>query len=215
MRRPLRTGFPPRPVKHGVFLRMKNGSLRRDRVSMTTLYRLPPRATPPCAGSLVMRRNQDKKHWMSGHALPEPSAQMNTDCSICRGMSGNGPTAALFGNRLMQAASLLVLRRPIVGCESSKMAFKRSGANKDRVPARECGRNAVRLVESRPIRTMNRRRIDCRACCDVPPEASAQGDPAVQARLEGIGVGHDHRARAMQSQIDHGPRHGMGADTDL
>jgi formylglycine-generating enzyme required for sulfatase activity len=107
-------------AKTGETWRLPTDEEWRDRVSMTTLYRLPPRATPPCAGSLVMRRNQDKKHWMSGHALPEPSAQMNTDCSICRGMSGNGPTAALFGNRLMQAASLLVLRRPIVGCESSK-----------------------------------------------------------------------------------------------
>jgi Sulfatase-modifying factor enzyme 1 len=98
----------------------EDGSLRRGRVSMMTLYRLRPRATPPCAGLPVMRRNQDKKHWMSGRALLEPSAQMNTDCSIYRGMSGNGPTAALFGNRLMQAASLVVLRRPIVGCESSK-----------------------------------------------------------------------------------------------
>jgi hypothetical protein len=31
----------------------------------------------------------------------------------------------------------------------SSVAFKQSGANKDRVPSQECGRNAVRLVEGR------------------------------------------------------------------
>ena len=42
-----------------------------------------------------------------------------------------------------------------------------------------------------------------------------QGNPTVQARLESIGVGHDHRACALQSQINHGPRHGMGASANM
>ena len=79
---------------------------------------------------------------MSGHALLEPSAQMNTDCSIYRGMSGNGPTAALFGNRLTQAASLLVLRRPIVGASRRRRtphlrAGLRSGRERGRLRCRQ------------------------------------------------------------------------------
>jgi formylglycine-generating enzyme required for sulfatase activity len=50
-------------------------------------------------------RNRNKRLWISGRARPEPSAQMNMDCSICPGMSGNGRTPALFGNRLMGRAS--------------------------------------------------------------------------------------------------------------
>ena len=54
----------------------------------------------------------EKMHWISGHAHPEPSARMNTDCSIYPGTSGNGRTPALFGNRLMQRASPLAFRPP-------------------------------------------------------------------------------------------------------
>jgi len=94
--------------------------LQRDHDSTTMLYRSPPPATPPCAGSLATKRSRSRRHWISGRALPEPSAQMNTDCSIYRGTSGNGPTPASFGNRLTRWASLPARRSPIVGCESSK-----------------------------------------------------------------------------------------------
>src|ERR1700724_2065076 len=115
MRPPMRPGFPPRQEKHGIFPRTRNGFSQPGRVSMTTLYRLPPRATPLCAGSPVTKRNRTKMHWISGHAHPEPSARMNTDYSIYLEMSGNGRTPALFGNHLMQRAGRLALRPPIAG----------------------------------------------------------------------------------------------------
>jgi hypothetical protein len=120
MRLPMRAGFPRRLAKHGVFPRTRNGFSQPGRVFMTMHYRLPPRATPPCVGLPVTIRNQRRRHWISGRALPEPSAQMNTDCSICRGMSGNGRIPASFGSRLTRWASPLARRSSIAGCESSK-----------------------------------------------------------------------------------------------
>jgi hypothetical protein len=120
MRLPMRAGFPRRLAKHGVFPRTRNGFSQPGRVFMTMRYRLPPRATPPCVGLPVTIRNQRRRHWISGHALPEPSAQMNTDCSICRGMSGNGRIPASFGSRLTRWASPLARRSSIAGCKSSK-----------------------------------------------------------------------------------------------
>ena len=49
-----------------------------------------------------------------------PLARMNTDCSIYRGTSGNGPTRASFGNHSTRRASSLARRLLIVGCGSSK-----------------------------------------------------------------------------------------------
>src|SRR5437016_4453533 len=120
MQPPMRRGFPPRLVKHGVFPRTRNGFSQPGHVSMTTRYRLPSRATPPCAGLPVTKKNRNKRHLISCRALLEHSARTNTDCSIYPGMYGNGRTPALFDNRLTQRATPLALLPPIVGCEPSK-----------------------------------------------------------------------------------------------
>jgi hypothetical protein len=79
---------------------------------MTTLYRLPPRATPLCRW---LARYEKESEQEALDQRPRPAKAFGANEYGLLDLSGYGRTPALFGNRLMQRVRPLALRPPLVG----------------------------------------------------------------------------------------------------